>query len=403
MSRRCLLTICMSRGLHLTRFQSTSVWSNLQESTQKKVILAYIDSVDYIKKLVAERERVINEINSQSSNQDHKRVTFLNEVFDLYDQIVRTSRDVTELGDMLNKIDTQTSSSEDKEMSKLVRVDLDEASARLDELKYQIIQSIIPEDQEDKEDAILELSAGVGGSEARLFCSELFNMYQAYANFKQWTFQPQSIDLEADMMRKAQIEISGMNVFKYLKFESGVHRVQRVPKTEAKGRIHTSTVGVVVSPKPSEIKIEIDPKDLRIEAKTHGGPGGQHANKTQSAIRITHLPTGIQVNCEEERHQHQNRARAMKFLIQRLYQIQYEEQLNKKQSNRKMQIGSSGRSERIRTYNYIQDRITDHRLSENFTGVARFLSAETLVEMIENLKTLQQVELLYELLNEPKT
>ena len=171
---------------------------------------------------------------------------------------------------------------------------------------------------------------------------------------------------------------------------------------EAKGRIHTSTVGVVVSPKPAEINIEIDPKDLKMEAMAHGGPGGQHANKTQSAVRLTHLPTGLQVFCGDERQQHQNKTRALKNLKMRMYQTVYEERLAKRQANRKLQIGSSGRSERIRTYNFIQDRITDHRLSENFTGIDKFLGAASLADMIENLNAEAQIELLYEILGTNK-
>jgi peptide chain release factor 1 len=191
-------------------------------------------------------------------------------------------------------------------------------------------------------------------------------------------------------------------VFKHFKFESGVHRVQRVPKTEAKGRIHTSTVGVVVTPKPSKINIAINPKDLKIETKTSGGPGGQHANKTESAVRLTHLPTGIVIYCDEERVQLRNREQAMRNLEQKLYQKAYEDQLAKRQSNRKMQIGSSSRSERIRTYNFIQDRITDHRLNENFHGITKFLSGASLPSMIENLRLEQDTELLYEILDDFK-
>jgi peptide chain release factor 1 len=203
------------------------------------------------------------------------------------------------------------------------------------------------------------------------------------------------------MMRQAKIEVSGNNVFKYLKFESGVHRVQRVPKTEASGRIHTSTCGVVVTPKPAAINIEINPKDLKIETKTSGGPGGQHANKTKSAVRLTHIPSGLVVYSDEERHMMQNRSKALKYLEEKLYQKAYEDDLNRRQRNRKMQIGSSGRSERIRTYNFIQDRITDHRLTENYQGIGKFLSGNSLLDsMIENLKYVHLIELLSELLEE---
>jgi len=203
------------------------------------------------------------------------------------------------------------------------------------------------------------------------------------------------------MMRQAKIEVSGRNVFKYLKFESGVHRVQRVPKTEASGRIHTSTCGVVVTPKPAAINIEINAKDLKIETKTSGGPGGQHANKTKSAVRLTHIPSGLVIYSDEERHMMQNKAKALKYLEEKLYQKAYEDDLNRRQRNRKLQIGSSGRSERIRTYNFIQDRITDHRLTENYQGIDKFLAGNSLLDsMIENLKYEHLIELLNELLEE---
>ena len=226
-------------------------------------------------------------------------------------------------------------------------------------------------------------------------------MYESYASFMGWSFLPMRVDIEeiqlTEMMRKAVFEIEGTDVFKHFKFESGVHRVQRVPKTESKGRIHTSTVGVVVTPKPQEINIEISAKHVKIETKTSGGPGGQHANKTLSAVRLTHLPTGIVIYCDNERHMMQNRAKAFENLEHKLYQSAYEEQLNKRQNNRKMQIGSSSRSSRIRTYNFIQDRITDHRLGANFVGINRFLSGSNMLDkLIYNLQLEQQTEILYE-------
>jgi peptide chain release factor 1 len=379
-------------------FYSDSV---LIESTHKKLLQAYADSQPYVKKLLDEKSKLMKIVNDEHSltdlNQDKlsvfKRLNYLTQINELYEKIENNLKDIKELSEAARN-------EEDQEMAKLIRQDLKAMESSLGEQKYQMIQLLIPDEQEDKEDALVEVSAGVGGSESRLFCSEIYEMYKAYASMKNWQFNTTVYDTESEMLRKASVEISGTDVFKYFKFESGVHRVQRVPKTEAKGRIHTSTVGVVVTPKPSEIKIEINPKDLKIESKTHGGPGGQHANKTESAIRLTHLPTGIVINCAAERFQFQNKSQAMKMLQLRLYQIAFEEQLNKKQANRKMQIGSSSRSERIRTYNFIQDRITDHRLQENFTGMLKFMSGESLIDMIENLKAEQQVELLYETLEE---
>ncbi|CAF0740156.1 unnamed protein product [Brachionus calyciflorus] len=372
----------------------------LLETTTKKLLNAYNESEEYVKTLTKEKITLTEMLNKENESNDSnkqgqfQRLNYLNNVSSLYDTIITKSNEYLELKEMLKE--------ESDEMAKMIQNDLLRLEEEIFEAKKEIIKLLIPEETEDKEDALIELSAGVGGQESRIFCSELFEMYKSYANSRNWSFTPIKVYHDVtewgELMRQAHIEVSGSDVFKYFKFESGVHRVQRVPKTESKGRIHTSTVGVVVSPKPSKIQIEINPKDLKIETKTSGGPGGQHANKTESAVRILHIPTGIVIYNDEERQMHQNRARGLENLKQKLYQKAYEDQLNKRQSNRKMQIGSSSRSERIRTYNFIQDRITDHRLDENFTGIQRFLSGETLVNMIESLRVEQQIELLNEIL-----
>lgn len=372
---------------------------NLLETTTKKILNCYTDSQDYIKTLIDERKTLTHLLNNENESQANKyeqfqRLNYLSEINTIYNRISSNINEFLELEEI--------SSEGNNEMAQMIQDDL----ARLDEQIFQdkkaILKLLIAIENEDKEDAIMELSAGVGGQESRIFCSELFEMYKSYANKKNWLFRPVKIDTDVtewgEMMRQAKIEISGISVFENLKFESGVHRVQRVPKTESKGRIHTSTVGVVVTPKPNEIKIELNPKELKIETKTSGGPGGQHANKIETAVRILHIPTGIVIYNDEERQMHQNKSRALENLKQKLYQKAYEDELFKRQASRKMQIGSSSRSERIRTYNFIQDRITDHRLDENFVGIQRFLNAETLNDVIESLKAEQQVELIYEII-----
>lgn len=383
--------------LNFKRNLATEV--NLLETTTKKIINCYDDSEEYLKILIDEKQKLtelLNNDNESSSSKQEQfiRLNYLSEVAQLYDRINTNVSDFSELQEMLNE--------EMADMAQIIQNDLIRLDDQIFEDKMKILKLLIPSESEDKEAAIVELSAGVGGQESRIFCSDLFEMYKSYANKKNWSFNPIKIDTDVtewgEMMRQAKIEISGISVFEYLKFESGVHRVQRVPKTESKGRIHTSTVGVVVSPKPTEIKIELNPKDLKIETKTSGGPGGQHANKIETAVRILHIPSGIVVYNDEERQMHQNRSRALENLKLKLYQKAFEDALNKRQANRKMQIGSSSRSERIRTYNFIQDRITDHRLNENFVGIQRFLAAETLNDLIESLKAEQQVELIYELI-----
>lgn len=369
----------------------------LLETTTRKLLNAYNDSEEYISSLIKEKNILVEQLNQENDSNKQElfqRLNYLSNVASLHEKLTQNQNEVKELGEMVKN--------ENDEMANMIMDDINRLQNEIFDLKKEIIKLLIPEELEDKEDAIIELSAGVGGQESRIFCSELFEMYKAYANSRNWSFSPIKIYTDitelGEMMRQAHIEVSGSDVFKYFKFESGVHRVQRVPKTEAKGRIHTSTVGVVVTPKPVQIQIELNPKDLKIETKTSGGPGGQHANKTESAVRILHIPSGIVIYNDEERQMHQNRDRALENLKQKLYQKAFEDQLNKRQSNRKMQIGSSSRSERIRTYNFIQDRISDHRLDENFTGIQRFLSGETLTDMIESLRTEQQVELLNEIL-----
>ena len=371
------------------------------ETTIVRLNALYDESSEYLQSLIKERNELSllasddTDSNKESSKQDvFKRLSYLDPLCNIHSKIIKLNSDLKEL--------TEMEINEGDEMMKMVKEDILKLETELFDNKVDLLDYITPQEDEDKEHVLVELSAGIGGLESRIFCSEMFEMYRSYSQFREWTFTPVKIftDLTVmgEMMRQSIIEITGQNVFKYMKFESGVHRVQRVPKTESKGRIHTSTVGVVVIPKPIKISIDINPKDLKIETKTAGGPGGQHVNKTESAVRITHLPTGIVVYSDEERQQRQNRVRAMSYLEQKLYQNAYEAQLNKRQASRKMQIGSSARSERIRTYNYIQDRITDHRLKENFQSIQRFLSGTVLLHnMIENLKHEQQIEILTEI------
>lgn len=375
----------------------------LATSVNSKLLSAYNDSIDYIKSLVDEKsklEKLINneaELSKEANKADlFNRFGFLCKIEKKHEEIMSIQSELKELAQMMNN-------ESNEEMKQMIQDDSERLQSKLNSSKIELVDSLIIDEEEDKEDVIMELSAGVGGLESRIFCSELFDMYRLYSEFKNWSFKPVKIDTEntelGEMMRKAEVEIIGADVFKYLKYENGVHRVQRVPKTESKGRIHTSTVGVVVTPKPTEIKIELNPKELKIETKTSGGPGGQHANKTESAVRILHIPTGIVVYCDEERFQTQNRVRALNNLKHKLYQKAFEDQLNKRQANRKLQIGSSSRSERIRTYNFIQDRITDHRLDDNFHNIPKFLSG-SIEPMISCLQNEHKLELLQEVLDQ---
>eukprot|EP01125_Pyxidicula_operculata_P011779 TRINITY_DN3855_c0_g1_i1.p1 TRINITY_DN3855_c0_g1~~TRINITY_DN3855_c0_g1_i1.p1 ORF type:complete len:256 (+),score=41.90 TRINITY_DN3855_c0_g1_i1:504-1271(+) len=251
-------------------------------------------------------------------------------------------------------------------------------------------------------DAIFEIRPAAGGSEASLFAVDILNMIQKYAELKSWTFEVVDIS-ETDIggLRDAVCSISGSGVFGSLKFESGVHRVQRIPKTESAGRIHTSTITVAVLPQASELQSnDISPKDLKIEVFRAGGAGGQHVNKTESAVRLTHIPTGLTASSQSDRSQHRNKKLAMQILKSKLIRLEKSKLNVERDASRKQQIGTGERFERIRTYNFPQDRVTDHRLNESFFGIERVLSGETLMDMHEKLISQEQENALLQVLSD---
>jgi len=285
----------------------------------------------------------------------------------------------------------------DAEMKALAEEERSTLQQKLPELERKVQLMLLPKDEADERNAILEVRAGTGGEEAALFAANLFRMYARYAALKGWKFEPMEIN-ETGLggYKEAIATISGRNVFARLKFESGVHRVQRVPETEASGRIHTSAATVAVLPEAEEVDVQIDEKDLRIDVFRSSGPGGQSVNTTDSAVRITHIPTGLVVQQQDEKSQHKNKAKALKVLRARLYDMERSRKDAERASARKSQVGSGDRSERIRTYNFPQGRCTDHRINLTLYKLDRVMEGE-LDEIVDALIAHDQAERLAEI------
>ncbi len=325
------------------------------------------------------------------------------------DDYVKLSREFSELGPVIEAIkayravtselaDLEALASDaasDAEMRKLADAEKPALQARKDRLEQQIQLALIPKDAMDDHDAILEIRAGTGGDEAALFAGDLFRMYERYAAQQGWKTEILSIsEGSKGGFKEIVAEVHGRGVFAKLKFESGVHRVQRVPDTEASGRIHTSAATVAVLPEVEDVDIKINDDDLKIDTMRAQGAGGQHVNKTESAIRITHLPSGMIVFVQEERSQHKNKAKALKMLRAKLYDAQRSKLDAERAAERRGQIGSGDRSERIRTYNFPQGRVTDHRINLTLHKLPQVMEGEALHEVIDALVTEHQAELL---------
>ena len=306
----------------------------------------------------------------------------------------------------LQKADSDKASAEellampdiDADTKEMAEEEIRELNQKIPELERAIQLALIPKDPADIKNAILEIRAGTGGDEAALFASDLFNMYQRYAGMQGWRFEIMEIS-ENDLggYREAVATISGQGVFGRLKFESGVHRVQRVPKTETQGRVHTSTATVAVLPEAEEVDIQIEEKDLRIDVYRSSGPGGQSVNTTDSAVRITHIPTGVVVSQQDEKSQIKNKAKALRILRARLYDAERQRKDDERSANRRGQIGTGDRSERIRTYNYPQSRVTDHRINVTLYDLDLVMVGSSLDKIIEPLLSEDQLSKLSDL------
>jgi peptide chain release factor 1 len=285
----------------------------------------------------------------------------------------------------------------DADVRVMARDELDEAEAKREQLEQDLQILLLPRDPNDERNIFLEVRAGTGGAEAALFAGDLYRMYVRYAEQKGWKTEVMS-ESEGDLggYKEIIVRISGQDVYSQLKFEAGTHRVQRVPETEAQGRIHTSACTVAVLPEVDDVEFDINPADLKVDTYRASGAGGQHVNKTESAIRITHIPTGVVVECQDERSQHKNRARAMSLLQSRILSAEQDKQSAEIAASRKLQVGSGDRSERIRTYNFPQGRLTDHRINLTLYKLEGIMEGD-LDPVIEPLISEHQAELLAQL------
>jgi peptide chain release factor 1 len=281
----------------------------------------------------------------------------------------------------------------DPDMKDMAEADKQQLEKLIPKLTADLQIALLPKDEADAKNAILEVRAGTGGDEAALFAAELFRMYQRFAEINGWKFEVLSLSENAlGGYKDASASIIGKNVFEKLKFESGVHRVQRVPTTETQGRVHTSAATVAVLPEAEEVDIQINDADLRIDVFRSSGPGGQSVNTTDSAVRIVHIPTGVTVQCQDEKSQHKNKAKALKILRSRIYEAEYQKREAERSASRKGQIGSGDRSERIRTYNFPQGRVTDHRINKTEYNIDLVMDGSGLKEFCDALVSEDQAE-----------
>ena len=303
--------------------------------------------------------------------------------------VVETYRAWQRAGEDLQQVKQLLS---DPELGEMAKEELADAKERITQLEQSLRVLLLPKDPNDEKNVILEIRCGVGGEESALFAHSLFRMYSMYAERRGWRIEIANLnETELGGVKEVSAIIEGAGAYSRLKFESGVHRVQRVPETEAGGRIHTSTVTVAVLPEQDEVTFQLDPKDLQIDTYRSSGAGGQHVNKTESAIRITHLPTGTVVECQDERSQYKNKDRAMKILASRLYAAEQEKQASAIAAERRSQVGTGMRNERIRTYNFPQGRVTDHRIGLTLYKIDQIMNGD-LDEIMDGLITADQAE-----------
>ena len=333
-----------------------------------------------------EKDLSSGKIDKKSFAEKSKEYSDLNTIINDAKNYISFEKEKIELEKILSDQNT------DEEILKMAELELSQLKLQNERNEKKLKLFLLPKDEADKKNAIIEIRAGTGGLEASLFAADLFKMYEKVSSKKKWTLELISISKsEAGGLKEVIASIKGSNIYSALKYESGVHRVQRVPDTETQGRVHTSAATVAVLPEAEEVDLKINETDLRIDVFRAGGPGGQSVNTTDSAVRITHIPTGISVSQQDEKSQHKNKAKGMKILRARIYELERSRIEQERSLDRKSKIGSGDRSERIRTYNFPQGRVTDHRINLTLHKLEEFLEGEAFDEVIESL-TLQAQE-----------
>lgn len=337
------------------------------------------DRFSEVETLITDPNLFSDQKKATETMREHGRLKSLLEMWDA----LQTAK-----GDLVDN--RELAKDDDAEIAEMASMEIPELEASIEKLSSEVQYALLPRDEAEDRDALLEIRSGAGGDEAAIFAGEILRMYQRYAELRKWKYEHlDSTPSEAGGVSKVVLKVTGEEVFRFLKYESGVHRVQRVPATETQGRIHTSTVTVAVMPEAEEVDVQLKPEDLIIQATRSGGPGGQHVNTTDSAVQITHKPTGIQVKSQDGRSQTQNKEKAFEILRAKIFEIKQREQNEQYSAQRKSLIGSGDRSEKIRTYNFPQSRITDHRIgftTHNMDGVFDG-------DLFEMTGALQQVEM----------